>query len=76
MPSKTKSTPHLQVDQLGLPPGAMFNAEQVSDLLNVSLRQLKRWRLADPPVLKAMRPAGARSGAYYTRAELIRFLTK
>ena len=71
MPSKTPTT-----DKHGLPPGAQFTAAQVEELLNVSARQLKRWRLADPPVLRAHHPAGKQGPAYYRRADLIEFLTR
>jgi hypothetical protein len=70
MPSKTKA------DQLGLPPGAMFTPAQVAELLNVTPRQLKRWRCANPPVLKAVHPSGDRGPAFYRRADLIEFLSR
>lgn len=73
MPRKTTPT---GFDDYGLPIGvAMFPAEEVAKLLSVTPRQLKRWRLSDPPVLKAINPAGPKSPAMYTRGELVRFLS-
>lgn len=71
MPSKTSP----KTDDLGIPPGAMFTAEEAAEILHVTQRQLRRWRSGKPPVLAAKHPKGERGPAFYTRAELIRFLT-
>lgn len=76
MPRKITPTP-LQFDEHGLPLGvAMFPAEEVAKLLSVTPRQLKRWRLSNPPVLRAEHPSGPKAPALYRRSELVRFLTK
>ena len=75
MPRKTPK-PADDFDDHGLPLGiAMFPAEEVAKLLSVTPRQLKRWRLSQPPVLRAEHPAGPKSPAMYRRTELVRFLS-
>jgi hypothetical protein len=76
MPSKTK-TPPQEVDDFGLPIGvATFRPDQVAAMLSVTPRQLKRWRIGEEPILPAIHPAGPKSSPLYTRAALIKFLSK
>lgn len=72
-----RSAPHPQVDEYGLPLGVVvFTEEQVSEMFNLSRRQLRRYRTGSDPVLPAFRPSGPKSPPRYRRVDLIAYLTR
>lgn len=53
-----------------------YSQEQVAELLGVSVRTLRQWRLTDPPSLRLRLPcvkARPTGPARYTRADLLDF---
>ena len=73
----SKTQPHPQVDDLGLPVGVVvFSEQQVSEMFSLTKRQLRRYRTGDKPVLPCFRPSGPASPPMYRRADLVAWLSR